>query len=76
MAIKFELIKAGDVMYDVHRYRAGHTTLRIGCWEVKIVSVDPEKRRAVVRWNWNEPETWHASKLTKLRRSPPKGYGE
>lgn len=75
--IKFELIKAGDVLYDVHREKMGNTNMsRLGCWEVKIESVDPATRSAMVRWNWNQPERWHASQLRKLRRSPPKGYGE
>lgn len=73
MAIRFESIKANDVLYDVRRTKMGNTTMtRLSCWEVKIVSVDPAKRTAVVRWNWNQPEMWHAHQLAKLRRSPPK----
>ena len=75
--IKFELIKEGDVLYDVHREKMGHVNAsRLGCWEVKIVSVDPATHSAMVRWNGNQPERWYASQLRKLRRSPPKGYGE
>jgi hypothetical protein len=72
VAIKFEKIKAGDVLYDVHSYRMGNTTLRsLGCWEVRVISVDPQLRNAVVSWNSNRPETWSERRLKKLCAKEP-----
>jgi len=52
MAIKFEKIKPGMELLDVHSVRMGSTTMReLGCWDVRIVSVDAEKRTAMVIWN-------------------------
>lgn len=49
-AMKFEKIKPGMTLYDVHSYQMGNTTIRsMGCWEVAVDSVDPAKRTAVVR---------------------------
>lgn len=48
--MKFEKIKPGMTLYDVHSYQMGNTTIRsMGCWEVAVDSVDPAKRTAVVR---------------------------
>ena len=67
MAIKFEKIKEGMVLYDRHTYVMGNTMLRsLGEWQVKILSVDPEKRQAVVSWNGNRPETYYERELTAL----------
>jgi hypothetical protein len=68
MAIKFEKIEPGMVLYDVHSENAGNTTMRrLGKWEVRIISVDKEKRTAMASWNGNRAELWHASRLEKLR---------
>lgn len=67
MAIKFEKIKAGMVLYDRHRERAGNTTMtRLGEWPVEIISVDPERRTAQVSWNTNRPETYGRHSLERL----------
>lgn len=43
MAIKFSGIKAGDVLYDCHRYKMGNTTMtRMGCWDVKVLAMTPD----------------------------------
>lgn len=71
--MKFEKIKAGDRLYDVHSERAGNTTIRRqGVWDVRVISVNPEKRTAVVSWNGNPPQTYYERQLTKLRASEPK----
>lgn len=73
--IKFDSIVAGDRLIDVHSYRMGNTTMRcLGLWYVDVISVDAERRSAVVRWNSNRPETWHESRLKRLHRKPPKKY--
>ncbi len=71
--MKFERIKPGMTLYDVHSYRMGNTTIRSwGVWRVIVESVDAEKRTAVVRWNEvNRPETWTALRVSKLREKEP-----
>lgn len=79
MAIKFDKIEPGMRLLDIHSYRMGNTTMRrLGLWHVDVISVDKEKRSAVVRWNGNQPETWYARDLQKLYREgkEPKAYRE
>lgn len=75
MAIKFEKIEPGMKLLDVHRTRMGNSTMsEWGLWYVKVISVDREKRTAVVSWNGNRPETWSASRLSGLYTKEPKAY--
>ena len=75
MAIKFEKITPGMQLLDIHRERAGHTTMtRVGCWHVDVVSVDAERRTAVVRWNGNREEVWSAGRLSRLYLKEPPSY--
>lgn len=70
---KFDTIKPGDILYDVHSYRMGNTKMRAqGCWEVRVIEVDAERRRALVSWNGNTPDWRPWFKLEKYRRSRPK----
>jgi hypothetical protein len=70
MAIKFAKIKPGMVLYDVHSYRMGNTTMRsLGCWEVNVKAVD--ERGAVVSWNGNRDEHWDVRRLERLRAVEP-----
>jgi hypothetical protein len=81
MAINPELVKAGDVLYDVHKYKMGNTTMRAtGCWDVRVLEViQPEEgdRRRLptfrVSWNGNPPRIYGWNQIRKLRRSRPKG---
>lgn len=75
--IKFGKIKAGDILYDVHSYRMGNTTLRsMGVWTVRVISVS-DNGTAMVSWNGNPAEKWYAHKLEKLRAKKPEmeSYG-
>ncbi len=73
MTVKWETVKAGDTLWDVHSEREGNTTLRrMGSWAVEIVSIDHERGSAVVRWNSNEPKQWDRKLIERLRRSPYK----
>lgn len=73
MAVKFETIKAGDVLYDVHREKMGNTTMSAwGWWRVRVISIDHEKRVAKVSWNTNPPQVKGPSYFARLRRSIPK----
>lgn len=76
--MKFENIKAGDVLYDVHRQKMGNTTLSsMGVWTVKIIEVN--EFGATVSWNGNRPEKWGIKRLRKLRVKRPElvaiGFG-
>jgi len=67
MAVKFEKVKPGMVLYDRHKYRMGNTTIRsIGEWEVRVLEVDSEKRTALCSWNGNRPETYFARDFAGL----------
>ncbi len=73
MAVKFETVKAGDVLYDVHREKMGNTTMsRLACFEVRIISIDHEKGEAQASWNGNPAQTYYRSSFERLRRSKPK----
>lgn len=67
-------------LLDIHSERAGNTSARrLGCWRVYIVSVDKERRTAVVRWNVINPEqTWDERRLKCLYMpgKEPKKYRE
>lgn len=67
MGIQFDKIEPGMKLADIHCYKAGNTNVSVeGLWWVDIVSVDPVKRTAVVRWNDNRPETWTERRLKRL----------
>jgi len=67
MAIKFEKITAGMMLYDRHRYRMGNTTMtNIGEWDVEVVSIDPDTCTARVRWNGNREQVYHKHQLERL----------
>lgn len=70
MAIKFDRLKPGDIVFDRHRQKMGNTTMsRLAEWRVKIVSIDYENRAAVVIWNGNSPKTWYARQLERCFRT-------
>jgi hypothetical protein len=70
--VAFSTIKPGDVLYDCHRTKMGNTTMsRMGTWTVHIISIDTERRMAMVSWNGNMPSRWTERQISKLRRSKP-----
>jgi len=73
--IKFEKLEPGMVLLDIHRERMGNTRQsQWGLWEARIISVDPETRTAMVRWNGNALEKWPAYRLQRLRTKPSAAY--
>lgn len=77
MTIKFEKIEPGMVLLDIHREKMGNTTMsEWGLWKVKVISVDRDKRTAVVSWNSNPAQTWEARRLGRLYAKPTKAYLE
>lgn len=70
--MKFEKIKEGMILYDVHSYKMGNTTIRsLGIWEVKILEINRENRTALASWNGNPPKTYGESSLKKLKAKRP-----
>jgi hypothetical protein len=77
MAISWNKITVGDELLDIHSERMGNTTMRrLGCWPVKIVSMDSVTETAMVRWNGNPPTMWTRRRLERLYRKPTKKYLE
>lgn len=75
MAIKWERVQAGQTLYDIHRERAGNTSMtRVGCWEVAVVSIDHAAGTARVRWNHNAEETWRRYQIIRLFAKKPSSY--
>lgn len=75
MAIKFEKIEPGMTLLDIHREKMGNTTMsEWGLWKVQVISVDRDKRTAVVSWNSNPAQTWDARRLERLCTKPTKAY--
>lgn len=75
MTIKFEKIAPGMILLDIHREKMGNTTMsEWGLWKVLVVSVDREKRTALVSWNHNPQRTWDARRLERLFTKPTKAY--
>lgn len=73
MSVKWERVKDGDLLWDVHSERMGNTTLhRMGSWEVRVISIDHAAGKAIVRWNGNREQTYSRRSVERLRRSPYK----
>lgn len=72
MAIKFEKIRPGMTLYQKTRVKMGNTMMsRDAVYDVKIVSVDAEKRTALVRWNGNPERVWFEFQLKRLYAKKP-----
>lgn len=57
--MKINTLKQGDVLHDVHTYKAGNTTMRVeGHWLVYVRDVDPEGKWADLSWNGNRAERY------------------
>lgn len=73
MSVKFEVVKPGDVLWDVHKQKMGNTTLsRLGCWPVRILEINYERKVASCSWNGNKPTTYTKTQIERLRRNKPK----
>jgi hypothetical protein len=63
---KFETIKDGDTLYDITKDRWHGWTY----WIVRVITVHPESRSALVSWNMNAPKEMGEHSLAKLQRKP------
>lgn len=66
---KFELVKAGDVFFDVGGRNVWHRCFDV--WQVRVISVDPVTKTVVASWNHNKPRTYTEKHVEKWRRSNP-----
>lgn len=65
-------LKPGMLVYDVHSYRMGNTTLRsIGVWNVHIFAVDHESRTVQAMWNGNKSQIFRERQWSKWRLKKP-----
>jgi hypothetical protein len=70
--VKFEKLKPGMVVYDVHSYKMGNTTQStVGVWEVRVVAVDIEAKCVTASWNGNPTKTFFYGNVTKWREKEP-----
>lgn len=70
--MKFEKLKPGQIVYDLGRHKMGNTTIStVAIWEVRIISVDAERRRVEASWNGNRPRVFYESDARKWRERPP-----
>lgn len=64
-------VKAGDTLYDCHRYRMGNTSMTaMGTWNVKVTEV--QERGVIASWNGNPAKFFGWRTVEKWRRSKPK----
>jgi hypothetical protein len=71
-------LKPGDVLWDVHSYKMGNTTMStMGCWPVRIVEV--HETYVMASWNGNPPERMNSMRIQRYRVSEPvmirEGFG-
>jgi len=73
MAVSWNAVKEGDILYSRARQKMGNTTMsRMAEWRCRIVSIDHEAGRAIVSWNGNAPRDWSRWQVSKLFRNPMK----
>jgi hypothetical protein len=80
VTVKFETLKAGDVLYDCHNELLGNTMCRgMSVWIIVVKSIDGNA--AWVSWNGNPDrrESRHYFAQSRIRRAPPEwvndGFG-
>jgi hypothetical protein len=70
MAIKFEKIYVGMVLWDVRRNR-GYGSHKWNTWPVCVKEVDSDNRKVLASWNGNA-QVWMAEKrITNYRAKRP-----
>lgn len=70
--MKLEKLQPGQIVFDVHSYRMGNTTMRtMGCWSVRIVAVDLERGTVRASWNHNDITTYYQRSWSKWREKKP-----
>jgi len=66
-------LKAGKVIWDKHKERAGNTTMwRWGVWPVYVKEVDPNFEFIIASWNGNKERKMFQRQVDKFRVKEPK----
>lgn len=72
MAIKFEKIKPGMVLYDVRKATGlQRYNVKWSTWHVCVVEVNADRREVLASWNSNPPEWMSERRITKFRANKP-----
>jgi len=75
MSVAFSKLKPGLVLLDIHRERMGNTKMqRLGCWHVRVISVDDKARTALCSWNGNPARLYRERDLRRLYLKPTSAY--
>ena len=75
MSVAFSKLKPGLVLLDIHRERMGNTRMqRLGCWNVRVISVDDTARTALCSWNGNPARLYRERDFKKLYLKPTRAY--
>ncbi len=70
--MKIENLKEDQIVYEVGRQKMGNTTIStVVVWEVRIVSVDLERRIVKARWNSNPTREYREMTWRKWRAVKP-----
>lgn len=75
MSVAFSKLKPGLVLLDIHTQRADNTMARqLGCWKVRVISVDAGTRSALCSWNSNPPRLYRERDFKRLYLKPTRAY--
>ncbi len=69
--VAFTALKAGDILYEVHRTRSAQArSSRTSCFTVKVIEV--HDTHVMASWNMNPPQRYSPRQVLRWRRTPPK----
>ena len=72
MAVKWETVKEGDVLWDKRRTKMGNTTMsRDSVYRVIVKSIDHAANCATASWNNNPPKRYWRKGIERLYRNQP-----
>jgi hypothetical protein len=68
VSIKTSDLKVGDILHDIHRERAGNTTMNVeGHWLVVVKAVAEDGSWYEASWNGNKPSRHYGSRCGYTR---------
>jgi hypothetical protein len=66
-------LKAGQVLWDKHKYKMGNTTMTTwGLWQVNVIEVDADGQWIFASWNGNKPKRMYSNEVKSLKVKEPK----
>lgn len=70
--MKFDNLKVGMTLFDVHSVRMGNSSRRtVGVWPCYVKEIDITERRALISWNSNPAEWFSERRIDKFRAKKP-----